>query len=200
VNTERIRTRHKKTGVIPLLFAGALSFGGCEWFGLAPPVAPPPPADSQVLRGDTLVPEKPPEPGSPEAKLAGGHELFRRGEYSKAADLFQSIADKKKTPEPVSIEATFYEAQCYRLLGRYTKAADLYIKLLKQWPSNPYNEVADQHLFEIANYWLDDTRAAMKEAREAKDSTLWFATPRFFHIDKSKPFADEEGRAIGALE
>src|SRR5205823_11853540 len=104
VNTERTRARHKRAGVISLLFAGALSFSGCEWFGLTPPTPPPPPADSLVLRGDTLAPEKQPEPGSPEAKLAGAHELFRRGEYSKAADLFHSIADKpKKTQESVVI-------------------------------------------------------------------------------------------------
>jgi len=201
VNTQQTPGRHKRAGVLSLLCAGALSCGGCDWFGLTPPTPPPPPADSLVLRGDALTPQKAPEPGSAEAKLAGAQELFRRGEYSAAGDLFHSIADKvKKAPESVVLEATFYEAECYRLQGRYVKSADTYMKLIKQWPSNPYNEVAAQHLFEIANYWLDDTRTAMKEAREAKDHTHWFTTPRYFHIDKSKPFADEEGQAIDKLE
>src|SRR5262249_3698848 len=74
VNPDWTRARHKRAGVLPLLLAGALSCSGCDWFGLTPPTPPPPPADSQVLRGDSLVPEKQPEPGSPEAKLAGAHE------------------------------------------------------------------------------------------------------------------------------
>src|SRR5207249_923176 len=98
--------------------------------------------------------EKPPQPGTPEAKLAGARELFRRGDYAKAADLFHSLTDKSHLPEAVVLEATFYEAECQRVQGRYARAADVYVKLLKLSPSNPYREQAVQHLFDIANYWL----------------------------------------------
>ncbi len=188
-----------------LLVAGALGCSaatGClpQRLGLLPPPAPPPPAESLVLRGDTLSQEKAPEPGSPEARLAGAHELFRRRDYGKAADLFHSLTDKSKYSEAVVIEATFYEAECLRLQGRYPRAADTYSKLIKLAPSNPYREQACQHLFEIANFWLDDTRASMKEAREVKDGKRWTVTPRWVHFDKSKPLLDEEGRAVEKLE
>ena len=203
MKTQRTGAGHRRARVLRLVVAGALGWAGagCEhWFGFVSPPPPPPPADSLVLRGDTLAEQAPPKPGTPEAKLAGAHELFRRGEYSKAADLFHSVAEKSKTPEPIALEATFYEAECFRLEGRYPKAADTYTKLLNLSPSCPYNEQAVQHLFEIANFWLDDTRAAMKEAREAREGKRWFTSPHWFHIDKSKPFADEEGRALEKLE
>jgi outer membrane protein assembly factor BamD (BamD/ComL family) len=164
-------------------------------------VQPPnPPAESLILRGDSLVEEKPPPKDSPEARLAGAHELFRRAEYGKAADLFDSLRDKKKQSEAVRIEATFYEAECYRLEARYPKAADLYCALFKDFPTNPYREQATQHLFEIANYWLEDTRVRMRQTREQHEHKRWFVDQQVFHMDKTKPFAAEETTALEKLE
>jgi outer membrane protein assembly factor BamD (BamD/ComL family) len=175
---------------------------GCETtgFGIALGPTPPPPADVVVVRGDSLVEEKPPEEGSPEAKLAGARELFRRGEYARAADVCDSLSDKDRYPEAVVLEATFLEAECYRLQNRLPRAADLYTRLLKLSPNNPYKEQALQHMFEIANYWLDDTRQQMREAREVREGKRWMTTPRFVNFDRTRPFADEEGRALEKLE
>jgi TolA-binding protein len=150
-----------------------------------------------VLRGDQLVEEKSPDPKSPEAKLLGAHELFRRGDYEKAGDLFHALRDKKKYPERVQAEATFYEAECLRLQQRYPKACDTYRVLLRDYPSNPYREQTAQHLFAIAYYWLEDTRAKMKQAKSGK----WTAPDlQLVHFEKAKPLMDEEGRAIEALD
>ncbi len=179
---------------------GCTACSGCTTTGMWTPAPPPPPAESLVLRGDGFSPEKPPEKGSAAAKLAGAHELFRRGEYSAAGDLFHSLRDKKPDSEAINNEATFYEAECLRLQARYPKAADTYSALLKQAPNNAFHDQAVQHIYEIANYWLEDTRQRMKQTQEKRDKKRFFVDQQFFHFDKTKPLADEEGRALEKLE
>jgi outer membrane protein assembly factor BamD (BamD/ComL family) len=176
---------------------------GCTWDSwtlFKPPPAPPPPADSLVLHGDKLEEEIAPKPGTPAAELAGAHELYRRGDFENAEKLFRKIADKKKTPPAIAEEARYYEAECIRRQGRYPRAADTYNKMLTDFPSGAFREQAVQHMFEIANYWLDDTRQVMKETREEAEGKRWVVWPEFIHLDKSKPFLDEEGRALEKLE
>ncbi len=55
-------------------------------------------------------------------------------------------------------------------------------------------------MFDIANYWLDDTRKEMQEWQEYKDGKRWFFWPRVFNWDKTKPVLDEQGRAVEKLE
>jgi outer membrane protein assembly factor BamD (BamD/ComL family) len=176
---------------------------GCSWdqFNLFTPLPPPPPpADKLVLRGNTLVADEPPKPGSAEADLAGAHELYRRGEYDKAAVLFKRLANNTKNAVQLAEEARFYEAECYRRQSYYPKAADTYAKLLTDFPSGANREQSMQHMFEIANYWLDDTREEMREQREKKEGKRWVVWPHFVQFDRSKPLLNEEGRAIDTLE
>jgi outer membrane protein assembly factor BamD (BamD/ComL family) len=187
-------------GIVSLAAACA---GGCSWNSWRLwPSSPPPagPADSLVLRGDRLEPEKPAAKGKTADELAGAHELYRRGEYSRAEGLFRRIANHTKNPPPVAEEARYYEAECLRRQERYPKAADTYHKLLVDFPSGAYREQAVQHMFDIADYWLEDTRAEMRAAREAKEGKRWLVWPAVFHFEKSKPFLDEEGRAVEKLE
>jgi outer membrane protein assembly factor BamD (BamD/ComL family) len=183
-----------------LLLAGGSGCAWDNWTLFKPPPAPPPPADSLILRGDKLEEETAPKAGTPAAELAGAHELYRRGEYSKAETLFRRIADTKKTPPAIAEEARYYEAECMRRQGRYPRAADTYNKMLTDFPSGAFREQAVQHMFEIANFWLDDTREQMKERREEAEGKRWVVWPEFMHFDKSKPFLDEEGRALEKLE
>lgn len=164
------------------------------------PLAPPPPAESVVLRPDGIMPDTPPKAGSPEAKLAGARELFRAGEYSKAEALFKWLADKKTTPVAVAEEARYYQAESLRLEGRWPKAADVYNDLLMKFPSTNYREQALQHMYDIANIWLDDTRVEMEQTKEKTEGKRWFVAPHFIHFDKEKPLLDTEGRAIEKLE
>src|SRR5262249_50140560 len=77
---------------------GLLSFvlcsaAGCTWdrWNIFVPAAPPGPADSLVLRGDTLEPETTAATGKTATELAGARELYRRGEYKDASKLFHRV-------------------------------------------------------------------------------------------------------------
>jgi outer membrane protein assembly factor BamD (BamD/ComL family) len=165
-------------------------------------VKPPPgPHDTLVLRGDRLEPEAPPVEGTPAGDLAGAHELYRRGEFHKAASVFHRIANNKKNPPHVAEEARFYEAESLRMQKKYPRAADTYNKLLNDFPSGVHREQACQRMFDIADYWLEDTREEMRRWKEAREKKSWFVLPvAWVHLDKSKPFFDEEGRALEKLE
>jgi len=179
-----------------------LASGGTwdRWNLFTPPTPPPPPVDSFVLRTGGLEQEKQPAEGTVEAKLAGGKELFRQGDYDKAERVFHHIADDTHNEQALAEEARFYEAECNRVRGDLPKAADLYIKMMKDFPTGAFREQANQHLYDIADKWLDDTRVEMQEAREVRDGKRWMTTPHFIHLDQESPFLDKEGRALEALD
>jgi outer membrane protein assembly factor BamD (BamD/ComL family) len=156
--------------------------------------------ESLTIRGDKVEAEVRPAAGTAAADLAGAKELYRRGEYSEAVRIFQKIADNTKNSPAVAEEARYYQAECLRQEHRYPKAADTYHKMLTDFPSGAYREQAVQHMFEIANYWLDDTRKEMEIAKEKKEGKHWFTWPELVHFEKEKPFLDEEGRAMEKLE
>jgi outer membrane protein assembly factor BamD (BamD/ComL family) len=186
-----------------LLWTAACAFaGGCAWDSwhlFAAPPAPQGPADSVVLRGDKLEAANPAPQGAAK-DLAGGHELYRRGEYAKAEKVFHKIADNTKNSPQIAEEARYYEAECLRRQARYPKAADTYNKVLVDFPAGTFREQAVQHMFEIANYWLDDTRKEMEENKEQHDGKRWVVWPELVHWEKTKPLLDEEGRAMEKLE
>ncbi len=198
--------RHHGFRIVGSLVApGALLLAcacGCTWDDfqwVKPPPPPPPPAESFTLRGDKLEAETRPEQGTPAGQLAGAQDLYRQGEYEKAEKIFHKIAENTKNPPPIAEEARYYEAECLRRQSRYPKAADTYNRMLNDFPSGAYREQAVQHMFEIANYWLDDTRKAMREDKDGKSWEIW---PEALvpHLDKTKPLLDEEGRALEKLE
>jgi Outer membrane lipoprotein len=170
-------------------------------FGLfGPPKPPPPPVDSFIVRPDGLTPEKPPEGGTTEARLAGARDLFRRAEYSKAQSLYHAVAQDAKAPTTAVQEGLFYEAECLRMQGYYPRAADTYNELLTKFSTTSYRDQAVQHMFDIANYWLEDTRKDMQQWDDYQQKKSWFYWPRIVNWDKSKPVLDEEGRAVEKLE
>jgi outer membrane protein assembly factor BamD (BamD/ComL family) len=169
-----------------------------HWFTMPP--APPPPAEILVLRGDKLEAETVPVEGTAAASLAGALELYRRGEYATAEKICHKIAENTKNPPPVAEEARYYEADCLRLQGKLPKAADTYNRMLTDFPSGAYREQAVQHMYEIAEIWLDDTRKVMRETKEKEEGKRWVVWPEFVHFEKERPFLDEEGRALEKLE
>ncbi|HEV3446287.1 MAG TPA: tetratricopeptide repeat protein [Gemmataceae bacterium] len=178
---------------------------GCAWdrwnLFTPPPAPPPPPAESLVLRGDKLEADPVGKSGKAAAELAGAEDLYRKGDYVTAEKLFRGIADNTKNSPQVAEEARFYEAECLRRQKKYPKAADVYHKMLVDFPSGAFREQGVQHMFEIANYWLEDTRKEMEEVKEVQDHKRWVVWPEWFHpVDPTKPFFDEEGRAIEKLE
>ena len=164
------------------------------------PKTPLPPVETVVFRGEEVMDEVPVEPYSAEGQLAGAKELFRQGNYATAERVFHRLFENKKNAQPLLEEARFMEAECLRLQGYYPKAADTYVDLLKKFDRTPYKDAAIQHMFDIANYWLDDSREEMKETREFRDGSRFFVVPRFVSFERTKPFMDREGRAIEKLE
>jgi outer membrane protein assembly factor BamD (BamD/ComL family) len=190
-----------------LLLAAALAgSGGCSWDGWnylrPPPPTAAPPAESLVLRPEGFIPEKPAPKSQTEAEgpMFYAREAFRKEDYGTASDLFDRIADNKKNPITVVQEAIYYRAESERLQSHYPKAADLYVDLLNKFPQSPYREQAVQHMFDIANYWLNDTREEMKEDKERREGKRWIVWPHFVNFNKTKPLLDEQGRAVEKLD
>jgi outer membrane protein assembly factor BamD (BamD/ComL family) len=174
-----------------------------EWAMFKKPPAPPGPAEDLVLKDGKLEKNEGPvgKVGATAVEMDGAKELFRRNEYVKAEAVFHRIANDTKNTPQIAEEARYYEAECLRLQGRYPKAADTYSKLLKDFSMGQFRDQANQRLFDIANYWLDDTRAEMAAYREQKDGKRWFVMPAsYFHWDKTKPLFDEESWALQKLE
>jgi outer membrane protein assembly factor BamD (BamD/ComL family) len=160
-------------------------------------------SENLVLGADGLIPEKQAKETKPDdcAKaLAAAREWFRKEEYDKAEELFEFVADKEKNPAPAIQEAMYYRGECLRLTGKYPKAGDCYAGLLNKFPNTPYREQCVQHMFDIANFWLDETRAEMREEKEKVEGKRWMVWPHFVSFEKSKPLLDREGRAIELLE
>ncbi len=196
----RRSTSHGLVPFVAVLFAS----GGCTWdqFHLfnSDRGLPALPGESMVLRGDTLEPEKTPADERNAVRLAGAHEHYRQGDYSQAQKVFHKIAKDKKTSPRIAEEARFYEAESLRRRNDYPDACDTYNKLLTDFPSGAHRDEAVQRMFEIANYWLDDTRQAMREEKERGKGGFHMPDLTLCHFEKSKPFLDEEGRAVQALE
>jgi tetratricopeptide (TPR) repeat protein len=137
--------------------------------------------------------------GAPELQAA--QDLFRRGDYARAQKLFHKVADNKKNAPTVAEEARYYEAECLRLQQEYPKAADTYNQLLNEFNMGTHREQAMERQFEIANYWLEDTRAEIRREKEKTAGQRWLVLPAsFVHVEKTKPLFDEEGRALEKLE
>jgi outer membrane protein assembly factor BamD (BamD/ComL family) len=191
------------------LWVAIVGSGGCAWdewhfndVHLIPlPTPPPGPADSLVVRGDGLEPQRGPTDAKVAAELAGAHEFYRHGEYGKAESLFHDIAENKHNSPQVAEEARYYEAECLRRQDKYPKAGDVYHQLLTDFPSGMHRDQAVEREFEIANLWIDDTREEMQLYREKQNGQRsWIMPASFVHLETTKPLLDEEGRALELLE
>jgi TolA-binding protein len=156
--------------------------------------------DGVVLRGGGAEHDGRPTVG-PAADIESGKQLFARNQYSAAERIFSRVADNQKAPPHLAEEARYYQGECLRMQAYYPSAADTYCRQLKDFPSGMYQQQALKRIFDIANYWLDDTRDAM-EAHVAQESgQRWLTWPvRAVSFERSKPILDVEGRAVQAME
>jgi outer membrane protein assembly factor BamD (BamD/ComL family) len=193
--------------LLSLLVAPALAASvGCFETGIqlnpfAPAAKPAEPTvDSFILRTDgKLVTESSVAtmPADVTGALDQARDAYRKEDYAKAETLFGVIADKDKNPPLAIQEAIYYRAECLRLTGHLPKACDTYASLLNKFPTSSYREQCCQRMYDIANYWLDDTWDEMKRAKEGKS---WVVMPAWFSFERAKPFFDREGRAVEAME
>jgi outer membrane protein assembly factor BamD (BamD/ComL family) len=184
------------------------SAGGCSvlpsWWGPPKKAGPPPPSgavESMVLRDGGLESEAVPADGTPAGDLEGAKRLFHEKDYAKAEPIFHRLCKDKKNTVRLAEEALYYEAECERLQNAYPKAAELYLALLNSYPLGRHSAEARQRVYDIANYWLDDTREYMEVCKEKKAGKRWFVWPMsYLHFEKTKPTFDEEGHAMRMLE
>jgi outer membrane protein assembly factor BamD (BamD/ComL family) len=165
------------------------------------PPAPPAAVESLVLRADYLEGEKNTAHLKGSEELAGAQELYRQGDHAKAEKIFHSIAENTANAPQVAEEARFYEAECLLRQERFPKAADTYNKQLTDFPSGMHRDQAVERMFEIANFWLEDTREEIRLEREQKEGKRWFVWHGpAIHFEPKKPLFDQEGRAVEKLE
>ncbi|MCS7045743.1 MAG: outer membrane protein assembly factor BamD [Gemmataceae bacterium] len=159
------------------------------------------PKDSFVMRGDDL--ERTSAADSPfQAELDAAKRLLQNQEYRQAERAFHKLANNKKAPLNLVDEALFLEAECQRLQNNLRDAEGTYRKYVKTYyRTGQFVESANRRLFEIANYWLEDTRKQMLAWEEQRDGKRLFVLPTaYFHVSKDKPFLDMEGHALQILE
>ncbi len=192
------------TALAGLLLSGGSGCAAGGWFTswkAKRPEAPPGAVDSLTLRGGEPVAEAAPRPGTPAADLLGAKALYERGDYAKASPLFGGVAGNKDASVSNAEEALYYQADCERLQGKYSRAAEIYNLLLGSYPMGKHSQQARERLFDIANYWLDDTRAYMEACREKKEGKRWWVWPMApVSFEKAKPLFDTEGHAVRMLE
>jgi outer membrane protein assembly factor BamD (BamD/ComL family) len=197
-------------GVWTLVIA---STAGCTGFGFhkkssdfltvegwkKPNVELPPPPQETVLRAGHWEKSEAPQPGTLAGDLASAKVLYQQGKHKEAAKVFDWLAEraKKAKNDEIHEEALFWQGECLYALRDWTTARDKYQELLTNHPSSRYRNEAVQRQYDIAKYWLDDTRAAMNESKADKS---WWSMPTLVHFEKEKPTFDEEGHAIRACE
>jgi len=159
------------------------------------------PKDSFVMRGTGLERDRAAD-SAMETELEGARRQFQNKEYRKAEAAFHKIANAKKGPLNLMDEALYYEAECQRLQNNFRSAEGTFRKYVKEFRVNgQFVEQANRRLFDIANYWLDDTRKQMAAWEEKREGKRWFVAPSsYFHVSQDKPFADMEGHALTLLE
>ncbi len=173
-----------------------------------PPEAPPPPVDNMVMRGGGLEKDQMPASGTSHAELEGAKTLYAQGKYAEAERIFHRLAHNSKNTPQLAEEALFFEADSLYMQGRYPRAEATFKNLLKEFRLHGrFHDQANRRLFDIAQYWLDDTQKIMRAYEEEKNGKNWLVVPavlqdaaNFVHFEKSKPLFDPEGRAVEALE
>lgn len=131
-------------------------------------------------------------------ELDGAKKLYQDEQFDDALKVLHSITKKTKNPVNVVEEALFYKCECQYRQGNYREAKSNYIKLLRDFRSSGrFQAQATQRLFDIANFWLDDTRKEMERNEQEK----WTLKPvTLVNFSNNKPFLDVEGHAMQALD
>jgi len=158
------------------------------------------PSDSMVLRGQGLERNRGAIDPALEAELDAGHRNFLDKDFAKAEKRFAKILEGKKLPVNVAEEALFYEGECQFQAKNYRAAEPTFRKHLKNYRNGQHAQQSIQRLFQIADYWLEDTRVEMQA--KADGNTKWYAQPVSLgiHFSKDMPTIDVEGHAMVALE
>ncbi len=158
------------------------------------------PADSLVLREGGLENDKGVD-SQVQAELDSAKRLYQEKDYAKAEAMFKKISKTKKLPLPIADDALYYEAACQYYQSNYRAAEGSLRKYMKDFRTGAHADEANRRLFDIANYWLDDTRKLMQAYEEKREGKrFWVMPAAYVHWSKDKPLLDSEGHAIQCLE
>ncbi len=202
---------------LPVLLLPSVGCFSLPWNSAKKPEPPPAPADSLVMREGGLEADRIVDPKA-QAELDSGKRLFQQKEYAKAELIFHNLIHKessfftfsghdsfvtqsKKIPLPIADDSLYYEAACQFYQSNY-RAAEATLRLyIKEFRTGAHADQANRLLFQIANYWLDDTRGMMQAYEEKREGKRYWVVPAsYVHWGDDKPFMDIEGHAIACLE
>jgi TolA-binding protein len=149
---------------------------------------------AERLHGD----ECPPVDARP--RLQQAHDLFVHGQYARAEAVFRHIAQAGQRSQEFAEEARYYQAEALRHQNCFPRAAQVYHELLRDFPGGAFREQANRRLFQIADYWLNDTREAMQlRAERMQGRRLLCWPPLRVHWSKEWPVVNAEGAALDLL-
>ena len=134
--------------------------------------------------------------------LEAAKRLYQEKQYVKAEAMFDVIAKAKKLRLDTLEDAQFYKAECERLQGNYRDARDNFRVYVQSFPYGKYASLANERMFDIANYWLNATREEMKDYEKNPGAVRWasYNPYNWFNSTKDMPFSDVEGHAVTTLE
>jgi outer membrane protein assembly factor BamD (BamD/ComL family) len=185
----------------PTVAALALLLAGCQGTGTKrSDVAKSPSAAPGAAAAPGQVAAAPTTNFKGAADMAEAEEHFRLTDYKKAGKLFGKVADDTNNPPLEAEKARFFEGECYRLRGHLVDAMGTFNRLLTDFQYGVYRERAVGKMFQIANFWLDDTRKQLAAEDEKAAGKRWFVPGNYIHFEHTKPFLDEEGHALKMLE
>ena len=162
---------------------------------------------TRIGRGPVVM--TPSEQEKAQAALDKAHKLFREEKYKQAGKAFGRIykqyedtaqSYKRKYGRfqiaPEAEEALFMQAECEFKQDRLASAQDTYAELLTKFPTTRYLPQAAQRTYDIAYYWLEDSRLrSLGETPRHRRITQYVNL-----FDRSRPALDTEGRAVEAIE
>ncbi len=202
---------------LAMLLLPCLGCMSMPWSTAKKPDTPAGPADSMVLREGGLETDKTVD-RELQAELDGGKRLYQQKEYAKAEAIFHNLVHKKagwfaisdhssfqakskKMSLPIADDALFYEAACQFYQNNYRTAEGTLRLYIKEFRTGAHADEANRLLFNVANYWLDDTRKVMQAYEEKREGKRYLVMPASYaHWGHDKPLLDEEGHAIQCLE
>ena len=128
--------------------------------------------------------------------------LYQAQDYAKSEKMFEKIAKAKKLRQDVVEDAMFYYGESQRLQGNYRDATANLKNYVRSFPYGKYASQANERLFDVANYWLNETRDEMKnfEKNPGTINLASYSPTNWFHFGRDMPFNDVEGNALQTLE
>lgn len=188
-----------RLGAVFLLAGLVAGSNGCMALPWKKDQAPAAAADSLVLTGGALKQDRGVADPVLQAKLDTARRAFQNEKYDEAEKAYADIVKDKKIPVNIAEEALFRKAEAQHAVNNLRDAAGTYRLQLKNYPSGQYSNQAARKLFDIALYWLKDTREEMEAADEGKKG--WGIRPAsWFNFSKDKPFFEVERNALNCLE